>query len=260
MSDMCLFVCLFPQMWTNVMCRVPVSTSATILLVLSSASVTRVMSWHQTQSPAKVNTHSRSRTHTHALADWRTFAPTCLFSMQTSMNAVSPAICASTSAWTFPAVSLASVRRDISSRETGCVKVLYTSFSSFCCSSNIIASLSPVVPLFLLSHRFKDNKTNANRIHIKTTLISTVMETFRCHSTQTQKLCVTLLSCEFMCVMVFSEVDLYEAPGRTQRVSCYLFFLPPSLVRCRLYRGEPWIWLVVSWRPLGDESRLLCQK
>lgn len=58
-----LFVCLFPQMWTNVMCRVPVSTSATILLVLSSASVTRVMSWQQTQSPAKVNTNSRSHTH-----------------------------------------------------------------------------------------------------------------------------------------------------------------------------------------------------
>lgn len=147
------------------------------------------------------------------------------------MNAASRPICASTSAWTPPAVTPASVQRDISSKETGCVKVLYASFSSFCYSSNIIASLSPVVPLFLLSQLFKDNKTNDNKIHIKTTLFSTVMETFRCQATQTQKLCVTLLSrvCEFMCMIVFSEVDLYEAPGLTQRLSCYLFFSPTLL-------------------------------
>lgn len=47
------------------MCRVPVSTSATTSSALSSASVTRVMSWHWTQRPAKVNTHTCS--HAHAL-------------------------------------------------------------------------------------------------------------------------------------------------------------------------------------------------
>lgn len=143
------------------------------------------------------------------------------------MNAASRAICASTSAWTTPAVTPVSVQRDISSRETGCVKVLCPSFSSFCCSSNIFASLSPVVPLFPLSQLFKDDK-----YHVNTTLMSTAMETFRCQATQTQKLCVTPLSCvcEFMCMMVFSEVDLYEASGLTQRVSCYLFFFshPPQ--------------------------------
>lgn len=47
------------------MCRVPVSTSATTSSALSSASATRVMSWHWMQRPAKVNTHTCS--HAHAL-------------------------------------------------------------------------------------------------------------------------------------------------------------------------------------------------
>lgn len=46
-------------------------------------------------------------------------------------------------------------------------------------------------------------------------------------NTCTQKLSLAPLShfCEFMCMMLFSEVDLFEAPGLTQRLSCYLF--PP---------------------------------
>lgn len=45
--------------------------------------------------------------------------------------------------------------------------------------------------------------------------------------TCTQKLSLAPLShfWEFMCMMLFSEVDLFEAPGLTQRLSCYLF--PP---------------------------------
>lgn len=52
------------QMWMNVMCRVPVSTTATTWLAPSYASVTRAMSWHKTRSPAKVDTHI-IHTHTH---------------------------------------------------------------------------------------------------------------------------------------------------------------------------------------------------
>lgn len=161
-----IFNLLFSQMWTNVMCRVPASTSATISSVLSSASVTRAMSWHKTQSPAKVNTRTHTLTCTYPTTDCWTFAHTCLSPVQTSTNAVSPVTCASTSAWTPPGVTPASVQRDISSRETGCVKVLRPSFSSFChwskclysSSSNIIASSLPVVPLCCLSQLLKNNK------------------------------------------------------------------------------------------------------
>lgn len=40
----------------------------------------------------------------------------------------------------------------------------------------------------------------------------------------TRKLSLAPLShlCEFMCMMLFSEVDLFEAPGLTQRLSCYV--------------------------------------
>lgn len=52
----------------------------------------------------------------------------CIYSVQTSMSAASPITCVSTSVSTAQEVTPVSVQRDISCRETGCVKVLQSSF------------------------------------------------------------------------------------------------------------------------------------
>lgn len=162
------------------------------------------------------HTHIRARTHIDA--DWQTFVHVCFFSMQTLTNAASRAICASTSAWTLPAVTPASVQRDISSRETGFVKVLYP---SFCYSSNMIASLSPSLP----SSSLNSLKTINPMI---TTFITKPVSSALAWQHK-QKLSFEGRVCEFMCMMVFSEVDFYEARGLAQRVSCYLFSSPTLL-------------------------------
>lgn len=95
--------------------------------------------------------HAHLLTRTCTPADCWTFVHTCLFPVQTLTNAASQVICASTSAWTPPAVTPASVQRDISSKETGCVKVPHPSFSSFCHLSNFLyLSSNTVIPKWSL--------------------------------------------------------------------------------------------------------------
>ena len=69
---------------------------------------------------------------THAYICWQinvrklpSYVHFFFFSVQTSMSAASPATCVSTSASTAQGATPASVQTDISSRETGCVKVLH---------------------------------------------------------------------------------------------------------------------------------------
>lgn len=77
----------------------------------------------------------------------------CMFSAQISMSAVCPATCVSTSVLTIQEVTLVSVHKDISSRQTGCVKVWQSTpflppinqfFIYFLCSFVYYLSHTPV--------------------------------------------------------------------------------------------------------------------
>lgn len=200
------------------------------------------------------------------------------FSVQTSTSAASPATCVSTSASTAQGATPASVQTDISSRETGCVKVLH--FSSWLFTNLFFLPyriyLSPVfshstqfpsesssLPPFLL-FLFLCPFLDSLKITVdhpcyhplfylscrewKPLSTRSVMERMRrLGNTNTLQL---VLPCWATSVNLYAwcwllEVDLFEAPALAQRVSCY-FFLSPS-VRCRLYRGS-------------HESGRLCQR
>lgn len=76
----------------------------------------------------------------------------CIFSVQTLMNAASPATCVSTSVLTAQEVTPVSVQRDISSRETGCVKVLQSSFSLSLFHLSIFSFFYPLSLFIYLSY------------------------------------------------------------------------------------------------------------
>ncbi len=103
-------------------------------------------------------------------------------SVQTLMNAASPATCVSTSVSTAQEVTPVSVQRDISSRETGCVKVLqssfflslfhlsifsfyslfiYLSYPPLCFNTQQSSQVSPLLshPFFLFLNSFEDNSS-----------------------------------------------------------------------------------------------------
>lgn len=115
----------------NVMCRIHVSTTATTSWAPSSASVNRDMSSHRTRFPVKVkhmhaHTHMLARTHNlciHYVLFFSSSVCVCVC-VQTLMNAASPATCVSISVSTALEVTPVSVQRDISSRDSGYVKVL----------------------------------------------------------------------------------------------------------------------------------------
>lgn len=146
--------------------KAPVITTATTWLAPSFASVTKATSWLKTRSPAKVHTHAHYMhkcNHPHANtfpvvnAHWLVllivYFCACMFSAQISMSAVCPATCVSTSVLTIQEVTLVSVHQDISSRQTGCVKVWQSApflppinqfFIYFLCSFVYYLSHTPV--------------------------------------------------------------------------------------------------------------------
>lgn len=234
----------------NVMCRVPVSTSATTSSVLSSASVTRVMSWHWTQRPAKVSAHTCS--HAHTL--WQIAQRLCIRvyfwcrhrRMQLLKLYVPVPVCE------HPRQLLLRVSRRISAPRKQVVSRYRTH------PFPLFATL-----LFLLSQLRKDNKLLTAKSVWKS--LSSALWWKRADVRQHVHTETFSPSAEPLLWIYAHDVVFWSGfiwSSRANSKAELLFIHPPPTppVRCRLYRGEPWIWLVVSWRPLGDESRLLCQK
>lgn len=245
------------------MCRVPASTSATTSSVLSCASVTRATSWHWTQCPAKVNTHTCS--HARALRQIAEHLCIRVYLRRRHRRMQLLKLYVPVPVREHPRQLLLRVSRRISAPRKQVVSRYRTHpfplFASgpmfFTCPRTL---LFPVVLLFLLSQLLKDNKPLTTKLVWKS--LSSALwwkraDVWQHVHTETFSCSAEPLLWIYVHDVVFWSGFIWSSRANSK---AELLFIPPLPVRCRLYRGEPWIWLVVSWRPLGDESRLLCQK